>query len=37
MKKVFLVSTAVAALAMVGCSNENDLLLNESTQEVLSG
>lgn len=37
MKKVFLVSTAVAALAMVGCSNENDLLLNESTQEVFSG
>lgn len=37
MKKLFFGSMAIAVLAMVGCSNENDLLLDENTQEVFSG
>lgn len=37
MKKLLLGSMAIAALAMVGCSNENDLLFDENTQEVFSG
>ena len=37
MKKLLLGSMAIATLAMVGCSNENDLLFDENTQEVFSG
>ena len=31
MKKLLLGSMAIATLAMVGCSNENDLLFDENT------
>ena len=37
MKKLLLGSMAIATLAMVGCTNENDLLFDENTQEVFSG